>query len=498
MSTAANLNQATGPSGPVDTVSGQVADHARRELVSLMSARVGDAFLRKPFYVDGDTDIVTLCAQMKERGIGDAVVRDGDRVGIFTTTDLRDVVLMDVPPTQVQARDVAHFNIQFIDIEAELADALVMMIQHRIRRILVRKGDQIVGLLGQIELMSFVANHSQVIALQTTNATNLDDLKAAAAQINTLIVALQRDGVRVEIISSLVGALNRQIFQRLWELLAPQELRDNSCLIVMGSEGRGEQIIKTDQDNGLILRDGFAIDGLEAITQAFTAALIDFGYPPCPGGVMLSRPMWCQPVSGFRKTLTQWIYGQDREGPMNLAIFLDATTVTGDPALLAELRAHLDSILSDNAPYLAHFAAAVQSFREDGGAWWSRIPGFSGRAAAEVDLKKLGLFPLVHGARTLALEYRLPELSTVDRLNRLAAEGRIEKERARDLIDAIRFMIGLKLSNNLRQIEAGRAPDNLIRLGELGTLERQSLRDSLQIVKDFRQFLSRHYRLDVL
>ena len=68
----------------------------------------------------------------------------------------------------------------------------------------------------------------------------------------------------------------------------------------MGSEGRGEQIVKTDQDNALILRDGFAFDGLEAVTDAFTAALIDFGYPPCPGGIMLSRPLWRQPLAGFR------------------------------------------------------------------------------------------------------------------------------------------------------------------------------------------------------
>ena len=69
----------------------------------------------------------------------------------------------------------------------------------------------------------------------------------------------------------------------------------------MGSEGRGEQIIKTDQDNGLLLRDGFAADGVEAVTEAFSAALVDFGYPPCPGGIMLSRPLWRQSTAAFRE-----------------------------------------------------------------------------------------------------------------------------------------------------------------------------------------------------
>ena len=218
---------------------------------------------------------------------------------------------------------------------------MLLMLRHRIHRVLVREGDAVVGVLGQLELMAFVASHSHLIALQAAEASDLTELTAAARQIDGLIKVLHQDGVRVEVIAGLVGALNRQVFARLWELVAP-ELRDNSCLIVMGSEGRGEQIIKTDQDNALLLRDGFAFEGLEAVTEAFTAALIDFGYPPCPGGIMLSRPLWRQPVAGFRETLRDWIHGADPQGPMNLAIFLDAAAVAGDATLLEDVRAHVD------------------------------------------------------------------------------------------------------------------------------------------------------------
>jgi len=303
--------------------------------------------------------------------------------------------------------------------------------------------------------------------------------------------------VRVEVIAGLVGELNRQVFRRLWELLVPEELRANSCLIVMGSEGRGEQVVKTDQDNALLLRDGFEFAGIEAVTEAFTAALIDFGYPTCPGGIMLSRPLWRQPVAGFRDTLREWIHGSDPEGPMNLAIFLDAAAVAGDTALLEEARGYVDRVLSDNAAYFAHFARAVEQFGEDG-SWWSRLPGLRGRAAAEIDIKKLGIFPVVHGVRALALQYRLRALGTVERLQALVAAGRIEERLARDLTDALHFLIGLKLANNLRQMADGRTPDNAIRLAELGTLERQALKDSLAIVRGFKQWLGRHFRFDAL
>ena len=327
-------------------------------------------------------------------------------------------------------------------------------------------------------------------------AADPTELSAAAGQIDRLVRKLHADGARVEVITGLVGGLNRRLFQRLWELLAPEELRANSCLIVMGSEGRAEQIIKTDQDNGLLLRDGFVFDGLEAVTEAFTAALIDFGYPPCPGGIMLSRPLWRQPVAAFRESLRDWIHGADPSGPMNLAIFLDAAAVAGDAALLARARDDVDALLVDSDAFYARFARAVDQFGEDG--WWSRLPGLRGRAAAEIDIKKLGTFPIVHGARTLTLRYRVRELGTAERLSALVAAGRIDAGLARDLTEALRFLIGLKLSNNLAQMAAGRAPDNRIRLADLGPPERRDLKGALATARRFRQWLARHYRLDLL
>ena len=425
-------------------------------------------------------------------------MRDGARLGVFTTTDLRDALLRPEPPAELAVREVATFEPWSVSVDDELYDAMILMLRHRIHRVVVREGDAVVGVLSQLDLMAFVASHSHLIALQAAQASDVAELRAAARQIDGLIRVLHEDGVRVEVIAGLVGELNRQVFLRLWELLAPEALRANSCLIVMGSEGRGEQIVKTDQDNALLLRDGFAFEGLEAVTEAFTAALIEFGYPPCPGGIMLSRPLWRQPLAGFRETLrrvdprrrsgradepgdlSRRRGGGGRRGPAGAR---RATTWTG--------------CLSDSDAFYARFARAVEQFGGEGG-WWSRLPGLRGRAAAEIDLKKLGIFPLVHGVRALALQYRVRALGTADRLRALVAAGRIDADLARDLTDALHFLIGLKLASNLRQMAEGRAPDNLVRLSERGTLERQALKDALAIVRRFRQWLGRHYRLDAL
>lgn len=477
----------------------QASGQDQREMLTMLTARVRDAILRKPHFVDADTDLVTLCGELAARGIADALVRDGDRLGIFTTTNLVQAVLRDTPPAALKVREFTKFTPWSVGIEDDLYDAMMLMLRHRIHRVLVRDGDQVVAILSQLDLMGFLANQTHLISAEIARAASPAELARPAAQVEVLIRVLHEDGVRIEVIAGLVGRLNRQIFRRLWQMLAPQVLRDNSCLIVMGSEGRSEQIIRTDQDNALILRDDFSFDGLDRVTQAFSDALISFGYPPCPGGIMLSRPLWCQSVQSFGDTLRDWIHGGDPEGPMNLAIFLDAAAVAGDESLLSAVQDRLRRMLTGSDSFYASFAAAIRQFDSGGeGGWWRRMPGLRGREAAEIDLKKLGIFPVVHGARALALEYGVAAPGTRARLQALADAGRIDGGLARDLADALHCMMGLKLDSNLAQITRGQPPDNSIRPTELGRLDRQALRDSLNIVRDFKQWLGQHYHLDLL
>jgi CBS domain-containing protein len=277
--------------------------------------------------------------------------------------------------------------------------------------------------------------------------------------------------------------------------VAPAELVHNSCLIVMGSEGRGEQILKTDQDNALLVRDGYSCPELDQSVRRFNQALMDFGYPPCPGNIMVTNPLWCQPLAGFRDSIRQWLYGSETEGPMNLAIFMDARAVAGDASLLRQARDYAHGILAGSDAFFARFVGAIEQFGEPGG-WWARLTALRGRDEQVFDLKKLGTFPIVHGVRALALEHRLDDVSTAARLRALVARNQIPQDLARDLTEALHFLMGLKLRNHLRQQQLDQPPDNLLPLSTLGRLDRVLLTDSLAIIKRFRQHLRLHYKLD--
>jgi CBS domain-containing protein len=475
-------------------------DGRRREFLSLMTGKVRDAHLRKPFFVDGSLDLVSVCRLLSENGLANALVRDGqgsiERIGMFTTTDLRDALLRPDAPSALAVREVAQFELVSVDADAELFEALLLMMRHRVHRVLVRQGTTILGILSQLDLISFVANHSHLIGLRVDQAQSVEELQVAMGQLEDMIALLHRDGVRIDIISGLVSELNSRALARLWRLVAPVDLVRNSCLVVMGSEGRGEQVLKTDQDNALLLRDGYVLDSLADVTARFGAALLSFGYPPCPGHVMVSNPQWCQQVTPFRERMRGWMYGADADGPMNLAIFMDARAVAGDAALLHDTRAYAFRILADSDAFFARFVRAVDQFGEASTGWWSRLTAIRGREPRAFDLKKLGTFPIVHGVRALALEHHLDELGTVARLHALANRDAMPADLVRDLVEALHFLMTLKLRNSLRQRRLGQLADNLVQWDSLGTLDRDQLKDSLAIISRFRQHLTLHFKLE--
>jgi CBS domain-containing protein len=473
--------------------------HSQREMLSLMTARVRDTALREPLVVDGGEDLITVCRRMAAARRTGALVRDaapgGERLGIFTTTDLRDALLLGRPPEAVAVREVARFALIEIGPDANLFEAIWMMVHHRVHRLLVRLDDEALGVLSQTELVGFVANHSHVVALQIDDARSLNDLTEAARRIDAMVALLHDGGLRIERVAHLVGDLNRRLFARLWSLLAPRELVDHSCLIVMGSEGRGEQVQKTDQDNALVLRDGFECPTLADVTRRFNEGLAALGWPPCPGDIMLTNPRWCAPVATFRTTVRDWVYGNDPDGPMHLAIFFDAAPVAGDASLLADVQQHLDRLIGDNDAFIARFGAAADQFNAPN-RWWAHLTGSADEQP--LDLKKLGTFPIVHGVRALCLRHGVREAGTAARIARLREREVLDAGPAVDLTEALHFLMGLKLRHQLRQRARGEPASNLVRPSDLSTMERDQFKNALAINRRFRTLLRQRLHLETL
>src|SRR4029450_8423755 len=126
-----------------------------------------------------------------------------------------------------------------------------------------------------------------------------------------------------------------------------------------------------------------------------------FGDPDCPGGIMVSNPAWRRNARDFTSVVRNWLLRPDPGGLMALAIFIDAHAVAGDASLLAGVRAEVDRLVAADDALLGRFAAAIDSFPEESGGWWNRLLLIGEQDKQTLDLKKSGIFPIVHGVRSL-------------------------------------------------------------------------------------------------
>lgn len=483
---------------------------SQHELQSLTMARVDEAFVRPAHFVDADTDIVSVVKLFQAERTTTVLVRDHrcepPRIGIFTHTGLQRAILNGTPLHELAVRELANFSLISVRPSEQLGDALAVMIQKRVHRVVVAEVDgagrvdseRIVGILEALDLFSFMSNHSYLISIQIMESDNLAALAQAAQHINRLIALLHQGGTKVSLIATLVQELNARLFERAWQLLAPPDLVANSCLFVMGSEGRGEQLLKTDQDNGLILRDGYTPPAdLAEICRRFSAALRDFGYPDCPGNIMVSNPVWRQTTSDFGQMTRQWLLIPSPDTLMSLAIFLDAHAVSGDGSLLEAVRKGVFDLVTDNDAMLARFASAINSFAQSGG-WWNRLLSIGDQNEDELDLKKAGIFPLVHGIRSMALEQHLHELGTAARIQQLVAAGKLTAEMGADLTESLHFFMGLKLKVGLTDLAMKRPVVGRIQISRLSSLDRDLLKDTLGVVKRFKALMRQRFHLEMV
>ncbi|MFW2178439.1 MULTISPECIES: DUF294 nucleotidyltransferase-like domain-containing protein [unclassified Moraxella] len=415
------------------------------------------------------------------------------RIGMFTQTDICRAIGEKADFATTPVLKYTNFKLRTIHAGQDVSEALLTMLHSRIHRLpIIDQQGEIVGVLGQTELLNYLTNHSHLIVARIEQAQTLEEVTQAVDMIGKFIRQQQQNGIKTHVISRMVQGLNLHVFDRTWQLLVPTLTYHNTCLLVMGSEGRGEQIMRTDQDNALIIRNGFKDDNLLSYAEAFNTALADMGYPLCDGNIMLKNERWRKTVTAFEKQISQWLASGSSEDMMWFATLVDAHVVCGDAKLFEQLRQHwqiaLKSATSSN--FLNRFAKPMLQFGDSGGFWQK----FTGGQDNDIDLKKAGIFPIVHGVRTLALEHGIEATNTRTRLQLLGEKNAIDKTTAQNVAEALDFLMAKRLEVSLNTADKSARKVNP---NQLSALEKDLLKESLAIVKDFKGFITHHYRLDI-
>ena len=477
-----------------------VQNEKTKERLSFAIAKVEDAFIQKPIYVNENETIHNTVTRLIDNKVESMLVERADgEIGIVTDSDLVKKAMYNRLDLDSPVSEIATYGLETIKATDFLFNAQLVMSKKKLKRLLVMRDNDIIGTLDIVSLNSFFASHTHSTSNLIDNAVTIVELKEASKRFIKTIRALYDKGVKVRYISKLVSQLNEKLFEKLFELTAPEELKENSCLIIMGSEGRSEQILRTDQDNALILSDDIKMDKDEILeyTKSFTENLSDFGYPLCDGNIMVSNPFWVKTRSEFKDTIFEWITKPSEEGFMNLSIFYDAIPVTGNDKLLVEIKEYVFHVCNNTTTFYAYFAKPILSF-ETPLSLFSDFVVDKNKHKDELDIKKGGIFPIVHGVRSLAIEKQIRETSTFIRLKELHKLGIIDEEFKNELTESFNFLLALRLKFRLEKTDRHEELDNYINPSKLSILEKDLLKDSLKIVNKFKKFINYHFKLSMI
>lgn len=448
---------------------------------------------RAPLSVDAGVNVAQAAQAMQAARVGSILI-NSEPPGIITDRDLRARVLAaglgpDTPVTQVLSRPLVT-----IDSGAPAFAALRLMLEQNIHHLVVTGEGKIVGVISATDLL--LLQGQSPLYLRGIIEKGGESLAAVnyALEIVNLVNTLDQSGLAATHISQLVSSLNDALVKRFVagavERLGPAPTP--FAWIVFGSEGRLEQTLLTDQDNGLVFQEDSAAarEYFAALAKQVVEALIKAGFPPCAGGFMATH--WCKPLAAWRELFTGWIRLPKPQALLDAAIFFDFRSVAGVLALDA-----LEEIISaakSERLFLSHLARGALDFYPPLG-FFNRLRSDNGK----IDLKKGAITPIVGLARVAALAAGSGERSTSERLKVAKASGLVlSADDATALAELFPYLFQLRLRAQLAALAAKTPVGHSVRLKDLSALERRHLKEALITIKQIQHGLRAAWQLDRL
>lgn len=468
-----------------------------------ISAPLESILQRPPIACPPDASLEDVFTRMEGERVGAMLVvetaADGTQsvAGIFTRQDVIGRVVLPRVPLDAPIGRVMSSPVLTLQARDSIGAAMLLMAERAIRHVPVMSDGHVVGVVTERDLFALQRRSLRQIGDSIRQARGVGELRVAARDIRDWSLSLVAQGISPGFVTRLISRLNDQLSVRLIGLVAERRgvPLQRICWLSMGSEGREEQTIATDQDNGLIVDDGlqFDRDALLAFAREVNDGLDACGYPLCKGGIMASNPKWCLPLSQWQALFDGWIDRGDPKSLLNANIFFDFRPLAGDTTLAGALRDRVTRRAAETPRFLKQMSD--NALRNGPPHSWTAglLETLFTREEALIDLKMNGTAPFVDGARVLALAGSVRETGTAERFQALAAAGRLLQDEVRGWVDSFQFLQGLRLRVQHRLGDRPADNPNLLDTRELSEIDRRILKDAFRQARRLQQRLAVDY-----
>ncbi|WP_210486741.1 DUF294 nucleotidyltransferase-like domain-containing protein [Rufibacter aurantiacus] len=461
----------------------------------LYSRRIESVEYRDIVTCSSSTPIYTAARIMAEHKTSCLFVKNevGQISGYITDITLRDNVVAAQEDVRGQAKEIMDNPIVSIRKDAYVYEAILLMFRTKTRYLLIEDQGQYIGMISRSKLLSDQAQSPFVFIQSVKLARSGHELRDKWKRVPEIVMQLLLRGAKPEIINQVVTTVADTIAQKVIEEViaicgpAPAKF----VFMVLGSEGRKEQTLKTDQDNAIVYEDK-ANEQRELVREYFlkfadmVSEKLDYiGFSYCTGGYMAKNPKWTHSLSHWKRNYHEWMQEIVPETAIQFSTFFDCRFIYGDGAIMKELVAFLDEELQKPMPRLFFHMANNALQYEPPLTFFKNIRTFTVGSQQVFDIKK-AMTPIVDLVRVYALKNRIFKTNTGERIEALTEMGVFSEKQSQELMQSYYYLMGLRLRKQASQIMHDKSePDNYLDIQSLTKIEQVTLKEIFKTISDF-------------
>ncbi len=469
-------------------------------------------FSKKVLTCSPELTIQEAADMMSKKQVSSIVVCEADLkpLGIITDKDLRTKVVSKGIPLETLTAKIMSTPILTRGKDASFSDLYLTMIKHRLHHLVLTEDgtDQspVCGIISDHDVLLSMGNSPAVLIHGLINTLDLKEMRLIRDQAEQMLRYYLENELAMDFVASVMTEVNDIIIKQALQIAENSLVNEDEvlrkipfCFLSLGSEGREEQLLRTDQDNALVYQDVSENLVEEAhayflkLGTAMVEVLLACGFASCPGDIMASNPKWVQPMSKWKSYFSEWVIRPTEEAILSATIFFDFRPVAGNLRLGETLSLHIYEEIQNKKIFLNFLAKNALMNPPPLGFFKGFVVEKSGEHENEFDIKSRAMAPLADLARLLVLSHGVIGVNnTFKRFDRLAElepnyEGLFKQAaKAYEILMRTRALEGLKNQSNGRFIQ----PDSL------GKLERQLLKNTFSPITELQNIVEVRFQVD--
>ncbi|WP_159652541.1 DUF294 nucleotidyltransferase-like domain-containing protein [Vibrio atypicus] len=497
----------------------EVEDNARlRQTVSnsneqndLTTSKVRTLLTGDAPFIHNTESIQNAAIKMADENVSslliiDPEVLDGDEddnnplVGIITDRDLCTRVLAQGLDPSDDVATVMTTEVISLDHNAYVYEAMLTMLRYNVHHLPVLKDKKPIGIIEATDIVRYESQNSLLLVSSIFQQQSIEELSALSDQVKDSFVRLVNEDANSHMVGSAMSVIGRSFKQRIIEL-AEEELGEPPvpyCFVALGSMGRDEQLLVTDQDNAIILDNTFIKEEHDSYFAELSKRVCDgldkCGYTYCTGDIMATNPDWRMTRTEWEECFADWIDNPNPKALLNASIFFDLDGVYGRLKWAEQLNGFIVRRARKNNRFLACLARNAMNRTPPLGFFKDFVMEKDGQHKNSINLKRRGTAPLADLIRVHALAVGSRSKNSFERLDDIHEAGILPKGKARDLSDALEFISMVRIRHQAFDVENEIEPDNNIEPENLSDFERRNLKDAFQILSNAQNFLKFRYQ----